>query len=173
VIAFTGAAWVDPIISVLIAIVIAFGALGVIRETLNILLEATPKGVETTRLADDMRRVNGVRTVHDLHVWTITSGVLAMSSHVVIDDVPPSVSAPILDRLVEMLRQRYNISHTTIQFESAAHPGHEGFCACQPSTCDGKLFCELSPADDADDHADDHAGGRRTPVDTHHHVAHA
>ncbi len=170
VIAFTSAAWVDPIIGVLIAIVIAFGALGVIRETLNILLEATPKGVETTRLANDMLQVNGVREAHDLHVWTITSGVLAMSCHVVIDDVPPSVSAPILDHLVEMLRQRYNISHTTIQFESAAHRGHEGFCACQPSTCGGKLFCELSPADDSHD---DHAGGRRPPVDTHPHLAHA
>ena len=168
VIALTGAAWVDPTISVLIAIVIAFGALGVIRETLNILLEATPKGVETTQLADDMLRVSGVREAHDLHVWTITSGVLALSCHVVIDDVPPSVSAPILDRLVEMLRRQYNISHTTIQFESAAHPGHEGFCACQPATCGhGKLFCELSPAED------DHAGGRRAPSDTHPHMAHA
>lgn len=149
VIALTGAAWVDSIISVLIAIVIAFGALGVIRETLNILLEATPKGVETARLAKDMLAIQGVREAHDLHVWTITSGVLALSCHVVIDDVPLSVSAPILDRLVDMLRQQYHISHTTIQFESAAHPGHEGFCACQPSTCSqGKLFCELTTADD-------------------------
>jgi len=153
IIALTGATWVDPALSVLIAIVIAFGALKVIRETINILLEATPKGFQTARLANDMRHVVGVLDVHDLHVWTIASGMLALSCHAVIDDVPVSQSARILDRLVAMLRRDYHITHTTIQFESHAHSGHSGFCVCQEDPCaDGSLFCKMNMNADGEEH---------------------
>src|SRR5262249_7610713 len=132
-IALTGATWVDPVISVAIAVLIAVRAARLIREALNILLEATPKGLSVPRMAADMRHVEGVRDVHDLHVWTIASGMRALSCHAIVDDIPPSESATILDRLTAMLRARYDICHTTIQFESTAHRRHEG-CACQPGT---------------------------------------
>jgi cobalt-zinc-cadmium efflux system protein len=141
IIALSGATWVDPVISVAIAVLIAITAVRLIRETLNILLEATPKGLSVPRMAVDMRRVEGVRDVHDLHVWTIASGMRALSCHAIVDDIPPSESATILDRLTAMLRTKYDICHTTIQFESTAHTRHEG-CACEPGTS-SRLYCEL------------------------------
>lgn len=142
VIALTGAQWVDPLLSLIIALLVVGSAARLIRETLNILLEATPHDVTPSDMVHDMRQVSGVLDVHDLHVWTITSGMRALSCHVVIDDLPPSSSAPILDTITEMLRRKYHIAHTTIQFESHVHTSHDGFCACTPTTCDG-LYCDL------------------------------
>ncbi|HEX6799872.1 MAG TPA: cation diffusion facilitator family transporter [Ktedonobacterales bacterium] len=147
VILFTGAYWVDPLVSVLIALLIAVGAVRVIREATGILLESAPKGLSLPALVRDMCRVAGIQSVHDLHVWTIASGMRALSCHAVIADLPPSGSAPILDRVTAMLRDRYGIGHTTIQFESKAHASHDGFCACPPGTCD-TLYCELHPEDE-------------------------
>ena len=153
VILFTGAYWVDPLVSVLIALLIAVGAVRVIREATGILLEAAPSGLSLPALVRDMCRVPGIQSVHDLHVWTIASGMRALSCHAVIADLPPSGSAPILDRVTAMLRERYGIGHATVQFESLAHESHEGFCACPPGTCD-TLYCELRPGEE---HAHEHA----------------
>ena len=144
VIALTGATWVDPIVSVAIAVLIAVGSLRLILETLDILMESTPSDVSTEAVARDILQVAGVRAVHDLHVWTITSGIRALSSHVIIDDIPPSASAAILDRITGMLQGRYRISHATIQFESESHESHDGYCACDPGAVGG-LYCALSP----------------------------
>jgi cobalt-zinc-cadmium efflux system protein len=139
IIFFTGFTIVDPVISVLIALLIAFGASRIIRETVNILLEATPRGIPMSMLVRDILRVPGIHDVHDLHVWSISSGVHALSCHAVIDDLPPSASAPILDRLTEMLERRYRINHATVQFESTLHGSHLGHCACQSDA----LYCDL------------------------------
>ncbi|HZC04200.1 MAG TPA: cation diffusion facilitator family transporter [Ktedonobacterales bacterium] len=144
VIALTGATWVDPIISVAIAALIAFGSLRLIVETVNILMEATPADISTEAVARDICKTPGVLAVHDLHVWTIASGMRALSCHCMIDDIPPSASAAILDHVSDMLRLRYRIGHATIQFESDAHGSHEGFCACEPGAAEG-LYCALSP----------------------------
>jgi cobalt-zinc-cadmium efflux system protein len=159
VIALTGATWVDPIVSVAIAALIAFSALRLIVETVNILMESTPADISTEAVARDICKTPGVRAVHDLHVWTITSGMRALSCHAVIDDIPPSASAGILDRVTAMLQREYRIGHTTIQFESEAHESHDGFCACDLGTADG-LYCALSAEQCAHlDHHDhpDHA----------------
>ena len=144
---FTGTPWVDPVISLLIALLIAIGSVRLIRETLHILLEAAPTGVSVPVLVRDMRGVSGVHDVHDLHVWSISSGMHALSCHAVIDDIPPSASAKILDNLADMLRSRHNIAHSTVQFESTAHDQHEGFCACPPATCE-TLYCDLKTAEE-------------------------
>ncbi|HEX6816940.1 MAG TPA: cation diffusion facilitator family transporter [Ktedonobacterales bacterium] len=146
----TGALWVDPVLSLLIAALIAVGAVRLIKETIGILLNATPRGVEVQRLAGDMCQVEGVRAVHDLHIWAISSGMNALSSHVVIDDLPPSQSALILDRLGEMLRSKHRITHTTIQFESTEHGSHTGYCACPPGVSE-RLYCEPEPVDEGHD----------------------
>ncbi|HEY7976338.1 MAG TPA: cation diffusion facilitator family transporter [Ktedonobacterales bacterium] len=140
VIALSGATWVDPVVSVAIAALIAFGSLRLIVETVNILMESTPADVSTEAVARDICQTPGVRAVHDLHVWTITSGMRALSCHCVIDDIPPSASAAILDRVTALLRDRYRIGHTTIQFESEAHGSHDGFCACEPGAAES-LYC--------------------------------
>ena len=145
VILLTGASWVDPLVSVLIALLIATGALRLIVEATHILLESAPKDISVPALLRDIRAIPRVDDVHDLHVWSIASGMSALSCHVVIADLPPSESAPILDRISAMLCEKYRVGHTTIQFESASHGGHEGYCACPPES--GSLYCEFRPGD--------------------------
>ncbi len=154
VIALTRATWVDPIVSVVIAVLIAFSAVRLIREATDILLESTPRDISTPAVARDICSVAGVSAVHDLHVWQISNGLRALSCHAIIADIPPSESAAILDQVSDMLRQRYRIAHTTIQLESDLHEAHDGFCACEPGTADG-LYCALTPEDLAHGHNHD------------------
>jgi cobalt-zinc-cadmium efflux system protein len=113
----TGHNWIDPALSLLIAAFIFWTSLGIVRETLNILLEGTPRGVSLSEIRSAMGSVEGVVNVHDLHVWSLGSNSSALACHVTIADIPPSVSACILARLNLLLRDRFHISHATIQFE--------------------------------------------------------
>ena len=108
--------WIDPALSFTIGGLILWSSFGIVRETLNILLEGTPKGVSMDLLADAMKQVNGVRDVHDLHVWSIGSEMHALSCHIAIADIPPSESEAIL-RNVKLRLEQFHIHHTTIQFE--------------------------------------------------------
>ncbi|HVH89494.1 MAG TPA: cation diffusion facilitator family transporter [Terriglobales bacterium] len=114
---WTGRTWIDPALSFAIAALILWSSFGIIRETLNILLEGTPKGVSMERLAQAMKQVEGVRDVHDLHVWSIGSEMHALSCHIAIADIPPSASEVILRDIRECLATGFRIHHTTIQFE--------------------------------------------------------
>lgn len=150
VVVLTGWTVVDPLLSVGIAALIALGAWSVLRETVDILLEAVPRDINLSALVRDMMRVKGVLDVHDLHVWCITSGMYALSCHTQIADLPPSQSAPIMTSLENMLREKYSIGHTAIQFESYAH---EGLC------CPGDgLYCQMK-LKKSGDHDHDHAHG--------------
>jgi len=131
----TGWTPADPLLSIGIAALIAVGAWRILRETTDILLEATPKRLNMADLVDDMRRVPGVQNVHDLHVWSISSAMCALSCHALIDDLPPSQSADILQALEAMLREKYQIGHTAIQFECDPHIEQ---CCC----VDG-LYCQM------------------------------
>lgn len=114
----TGRQWVDPALSLLIAALIFWSSLAIMRETLNILLEGTPRGLSLSEVRQAMQQVAGVCDVHDLHVWSLTSSLHALSCHVVIPDIPPSESALILAALNGELREHFHIHHTTIQFEN-------------------------------------------------------
>ncbi|MGH9520333.1 MAG: cation diffusion facilitator family transporter, partial [Terriglobales bacterium] len=117
VILFTGQSWVDPALSLLIAGLILWSSIGIVRETLNILLEGTPRGVSLAQIRARMEAVEGVVNVHDLHVWCLGSHSRALACHVTIADIPPSESACILVNLNLVLHDHFSISHTTIQFE--------------------------------------------------------
>ena len=119
VIMATGQNWVDPALSVGIGALILWSGFGIVRETLNILLEGTPRGMELDRVEAAMRAVDGVNDVHDLHVWSIGSETHALSCHIAIADIPPSVSERILRDVKECLHHDFRIDHTTIQFEHA------------------------------------------------------
>jgi len=120
IIAYTGWLQVDPLLSILIAGLIMWSAWDIIRESLNILLEGLPRGLTLTDVVDSMRAVDGVLDVHDLHIWSLGSSTHALSCHVLIEDVPPSASDAVLQRLNGMLAERFHISHTTVQFEHAS-----------------------------------------------------
>lgn len=149
IILLTGWTIVDPILSVGIALLIAVGAWRILRETTDILLESVPKDISLTNVVKDMKSVQGVQAVHDLHVWSIASGMYALSCHVLIDNLPPSDSSPILQSLTSILSEKYQISHSTIQFENDAHEG--ACCGTQ------NLYCCLKTVSEHDcdhDHAD-------------------
>src|SRR6266511_2893686 len=95
-----------------------------LREALDVLLEATPKGVDLAEIRRHMLDERGVVDVHDLHAWTITSGMPVLSAHIVVAD--PSSSGQVLDRLCDCLRGHFDIDHSTIQVEPAGHQRHEG-----------------------------------------------
>jgi cobalt-zinc-cadmium efflux system protein len=113
----TGQTWIDSALSVGIGALILWSGFGIVRETLNILLEGTPRGVKLERVEQAMRAVDGVNDVHDLHVWNIGSETRALSCHISIADIPPSVSERILKDVKECLHHEFQIDHTTIQFE--------------------------------------------------------
>ncbi len=113
---FTGWTYIDPALSIALGILIIYTAWDIIRESLNILLEGLPRGLELTHVTQAMARIEGVLDVHDLHIWSLGSSTHALSSHVLIEDMPPSASERILTRINEVLCG-FDIHHTTIQFE--------------------------------------------------------
>ncbi|HZZ40573.1 MAG TPA: cation diffusion facilitator family transporter [Acidobacteriaceae bacterium] len=117
VILFTGRTWVDPALSLGIAALILWSSLAIVRETLNILLEGTPRGISLEEIRTTLTAIAGVEDVHDLHVWSLGSNTHALSSHVTIADIPPSESTRILTDINFVLRERFRIHHTTLQFE--------------------------------------------------------
>ena len=115
---YTGWYLVDPIISIFIGMLILRGAYALVMESVDILLEATPKDINVEKMLDDLRKIEGIKEIHHLHLWTITSGIYSMSVHVLIEDLLTSKSAQILNEIDKLLRDKYNIEHTTVQFES-------------------------------------------------------
>ena len=113
----TGRSWIDPVLSLLIAALILWSSLGILRETFNILLEGAPRGISLDKIRSAMAEVEGVVNVHDLHVWSLGSDSSALACHVTIADILPSESACILVRLNHLLKEHFHIGHTTIQFE--------------------------------------------------------
>jgi cobalt-zinc-cadmium efflux system protein len=115
----TGDYWIDSALSVGIGALILWSGFGIVRETLNILLEGTPRGMKLERVEACIRGIDGVNDVHDLHVWSIGSETHALSCHIAIADIPPSVSERILRDVKDCLHHEFRIDHTTIQFEHA------------------------------------------------------
>jgi len=136
-IVLTGRNWIDPVLSLLIAAFIFWSSIGIVRETLNILLEGTPRGVSLPQIRSVMEAVEGVVNVHDLHVWCLGSYTRALSCHVTIADIPPSESVCILASLKDVLSGQFEISHTTIQFEHIGCETLEG-CVAPPEEMAGR-----------------------------------
>ena len=126
---YTGWWQVDPILSMLIALLIVWTAWDIIRESLNILLEGLPRGIQLGDVTRAMKATPGVLDVHDLHIWSLGSSAHALSCHVRIEDVPPSASDVILRRLNGVLEDKFHIAHTTVQFEHASCAISETGCA--------------------------------------------
>ena len=126
---YTGWLRVDPVLSIVIALLIVWTAWDIIRESLNILLEGLPRGIHLADVAEALGGVTGVVGVHDLHIWSLGSKTHALSCHVLIEDVPPSASDCILRSLNTLLEHKYGISHTTVQFEHVSCAISETGCA--------------------------------------------
>ncbi len=114
----------DAVISVIVAVLILSSSWLLIRDAVDILLEGAPAHINLTMLKDRLLGTDGVLSVHDLHVWTLTSGVVAMSCHVVVTDYAPA-QRDILSRVREIVHNRFQIDHTTIQIENRGPNGDE------------------------------------------------
>jgi cobalt-zinc-cadmium efflux system protein len=114
---YTGWQRIDPGLSAAIGVLIIWTAWDIVRESLNILLEGLPRGLNLNGVTDAMRGIADVLDVHDVHIWSLGSSTHALSCHVLIADVPPSESESILRDLNAMLAKQFHIHHTTVQFE--------------------------------------------------------
>ncbi len=117
VIHYTGWLAVDPLLSMIIAGAIVWTGWDIFRDSLNILLEGLPKGLALAEVTQSIRAMEGVLDVHDLHIWSLGSEAHALSCHVLIEDMPPSASESILRKVNAMLASRFDIHHSTVQFE--------------------------------------------------------
>ncbi len=120
IIIFTGWTIVDPILACLIGLVILWGAFRIVKEAGDVLLEAVPEGIDLQEVEDAVKAVDGVEDIHDVHIWTITSGIYALSAHVRVDDLMVSASNELIVTLNELLEHRFNITHATLQLECEA-----------------------------------------------------
>jgi cobalt-zinc-cadmium efflux system protein len=127
IIATTGFALADPIASLAVGVLILPRTWRLLKEAIDILLEASPAGIDLDEIRTHMTDVSGVREVHELHVWTITSGLPVFSAHVVVDPeiIERGRSAIMLDRLQACLRGHFDMQHSTFQLEPAGHADHE------------------------------------------------
>ena len=127
---FTGANWLDPLVSVLIGFLILYNAWGILQETVEILLESTPRDVDLKKMVSEITEVDGVLGVHDLHVWSLTRNLRTMSAHILTEDISISAGTRIQSTINELVYHRYNISHATLQLECVD---------CDPDA----LYCKL------------------------------
>ncbi len=132
IILYTGWYLIDPILSFLISLVIIYGSWALVKESVNVLLESVPSHINIDSVAAEIATVKGVREAYHIHVWTITSGVYALSAHVLIDDQPVSGSRDIITEIRALLSKKFNVLHSTIQLEC--------------DRCDMSPMCSL-PAD--------------------------
>ena len=138
IIYFTGANWLDPLVSVLIGFLILYNAWGILRDAVDILLEATPRDVDAGKLVSDVLQVKGVLGLHDLHIWSLTQNLRTMSAHILTDDLPISAGTDIQRQINEIVYHRYNIAHATLQLECVD---------CFPDS----LYCDLNGHSHADE----------------------
>ena len=126
-IALTGYTQADPIASALIGLMILPRTWGLLREAVDVLLEATPRGVDLTQVRQHLLDTPGVIDVHDLHAWTITSGLPVLSVHVVVaqDVLADGGGGRVLDSLGVCLAGHFDVEHCTFQLEEPTHQGHE------------------------------------------------
>jgi cobalt-zinc-cadmium efflux system protein len=112
---------VDPLLSIAISVVIVVGAWRLVKDAVDVLLEATPEHVDMEAVRALMARADGVVAVHDLHVWTISSGIYALSAHLVVTNAKSCDNDSILSAVKHELFDRFGIDHTTIQIESETY----------------------------------------------------
>ncbi len=132
---FTGLQWIDPVLSLIIAGMILWSSWGIVRETLNILLEGTPRGLALEEIRGSMAAVSGVANVHDLHVWSLGSNSHALASHITVSSAEDGNTrsmdecAEILEGIQNTLWDRFHIAHSTIQFELKGCETTHGCCS--------------------------------------------
>jgi cobalt-zinc-cadmium efflux system protein len=156
-IAVTHQQWIDPLLSLIIAGMILLSSWSIVRETLHILLEGTPKTVDLGEIRSAMQSIEGVVNVHDLHIWSLTSQSHALASHVQVIEMPLADCEALMERLNHQLRDHFGIHHTTIQIEVTDCPTVDGCCSPpEAPVVDGHSHHHHGPGGHTHDHAHAH-----------------
>ena len=116
----------DPIISIVVGILVLLSAWRVTKESVNVLMEGTPSTIDIEQVENALSGIPGVKNVHDLHVWTVTSGFDSLTCHLQVEDGIESY--PVLHEALHLLERKFQISHATIQVENASIHHHEPMC---------------------------------------------
>lgn len=141
IVAITGQTIADPVVALLIGSLILWSSWGILAEAVNVLLEAAPRGLDMPALERAIQEVPGVLGAHDLHVWTVASGIVACSCHIVVAEQSVREGQQVLRAVAGLLHERFGLAHTTIQVEV------EG---CDPND----MYCTLRrPGHPAEDHS--------------------
>ena len=131
IIIFTGRTIVDPILGMVISAMLLFGAFRLVISSIRILLEFAPHHVDADKLEKALMEIDGVRGVHDIHIWSICSNIHAMSAHVLVDRIHVQQTEVLINKISGLVRERFHILHTTLQFECAEcvipEIGHETY----------------------------------------------
>jgi cobalt-zinc-cadmium efflux system protein len=125
---FTGWYFVDPLLATAISLLLIWGAFKLISESVHILLEGVPKGVSIAEVAKELTAIPEIKNIHELHIWCICSNIYALSTHALINDQKVNQVESILEEIRNRLKTRFNITHSTIQFESTPCDHQKIFC---------------------------------------------
>jgi len=128
VVAFTGASIADPLVSILIGLLILWSSWTILKESVNVLLEAIPEGLNMEAVEQAISGVAGVEAVHDLHVWTVGSGIIACSCHITVEEQSVRSGQNVLRAVAEELEHDFGITHTTIQVEAEGCEENDMYC---------------------------------------------
>jgi cobalt-zinc-cadmium efflux system protein len=137
IIMVTGWKYADPVVAIIIGIIILWGAVRLVRDSVDILMESVPKHIRVEDVVNAIRQIPGVKEIHDVHIWTITSGIIALSAHLMIQDQMVSHSTEVREQVNRMLEEQFNITHTTLQLECAR---------CE--ACPVGVVCQLARPDE-------------------------
>lgn len=132
VVVYTGWMQADPLISLFIGVFIVWSSLGILKESIHILMEGAPVEIDMSHLVAAINEIPDVQGVHDLHVWTIASGLPVLTAHIVLDDLAISRGAVILDSVKRRLNERFGIQHATLQLECLECRSGDLYCTLQP-----------------------------------------
>lgn len=124
----TGSTTWDALVTMLIALLILWSSYGVLRESMNLLLEGTPAGIDPLKVTESLGTINGIQGVHHLHIWALGPSSPALSCHIMVGDVPVKTTALLLDEITTMLTREYRIAHATVQFEFAECAADDPYC---------------------------------------------
>ena len=155
VVAFTGATIADPVVSLLIGVLILWSSWGILKESVNVLLEGIPEGMDMLAVEQTINDVHGVLAVHDLHVWTVGSGMICCSCHITVEEQSVRSGENVLREVTRKLEHDFRIAHTTIQVEVGGCEPNDMYCVMKVAgRVGGKVHDHGAP--DSDDQSNSH-----------------
>jgi cobalt-zinc-cadmium efflux system protein len=133
VIGYTGWHWIDPILGLAIGLLVLWSSIGILRASAHVLLEGRPKEIRIEEVAHAILRVDGVTEVHDVHIWSLGGGEIALSCHARVPDMHMEKCETILAGVKELLKAEFSIGHVTVQLERAGLPAQSGYVMPEPA----------------------------------------